>query len=358
LDLPVKLGRKGPLNEPFQGVAVAFQEQLKKDFLPSFRRVIILAGPTGVGKTALSIKLAERLGGEIISADSMQVYRGMDIGTAKVSKEERMRVPHHLIDICDIDEPFHVVQFYTRAKTICQDILDRGKVPLVVGGTGFYIHALLYGPPAGPPSDGAIRKILQEDFEKFGIEPLFEKLQQFDSTYAGTITKNDIHKVIRALEIIEISGKPVSDFPWRKRPLEPYFDFRPWFLYIPRQGLYELLEKRCDEMLKKGLLEEVLKLDRLGIRSNPTAAQAIGYRESLAFLDGAQQEEDYKTFRTSFVRGSRHLAKRQFTWFRHEKIFRWLDLSSHSEEEVLDLIIEDYKKQDPPLLEERGPRTQ
>jgi tRNA dimethylallyltransferase len=350
--------KKGPLYEPFQGISVAFQEQLKKNFLPSFRRVIIIAGPTGVGKTALAIKLAERLGGEIISADSIQVYRGMDIGTAKVSKEERARVPHHLIDICDIDEPFHVVQFYTKAKTICQDILDRGKVPLVVGGTGFYIHALLYGPPAGPPSDVAKRKILQEDYEKFGIEPLFEKLQQFDPAYAQTITKNDIHKVIRALEIIEISGKPVSDFPWKKKPLEPYFDFRPWFLYIPRQKLYEILERRCDEMLKKGLLEEVVQLDRLGIRSNPTAAQAIGYRESLAFLDGAQTEEDYKTFKASFIRGTRHLAKRQFTWFRHEKIFRWLDLSCHREDEVLDLIIEDSKKKEPPLLEASGPLPQ
>jgi tRNA dimethylallyltransferase len=333
-----------------EGVVNLLQEQLVQIPKPTDARALIIAGPTGVGKTDLSCELAERLSGEIISADSIQVYRGMDIGTAKISKEVRKRIPHHLIDMVNIDEPYHVCHFYEDARAALHDILRRGRVPIVVGGTGFYIHTLIYGPPSGPPSDAAIRHMLEEELEKFGPELLFEKLEKADPTYAKTITQNDTHKVIRALEIMEISGKPVSSFCWKARTPEPYFDFRCWFLTRQRDELYHHLDARCDAMLEKGLLEEVVRLDRAGIRQNPTAAQAIGYKQTLEFLATAQTPADYEVFREAFRRACRHLAKRQYTWFRKEPLFRWLDLSKQGREEVLEVIISDFQQEAPPTI--------
>lgn len=324
-------------------VAMQVQEQLLGLFEATHRRVIVIAGVTGVGKTQASIELAERIGGEIISADSVQVYRSMDIGTAKASLEDRKRVRHHLIDIKNLDESFTVVDFYEEAKACIQDIRVRGKVPIVVGGTGFYLHTLLYGPPSGPPADLAIRAMLEKDIEKFGIEPFFEKLEKFDPVYAATITKNDIHKIVRALEIIEVSGKPVSSFCWKDKKPEGYFDFRPWFFHMPRPTLYKKLEHRCDEMLAKGFLLEVVRLDRAGIRHNTTARQAIGYKQVLEFLETAQTEADYKCFVEAFKQATRHLVKRQCTWFRKEPLFRWLDISTYSKDELLELLISDYE---------------
>jgi len=337
------------LAEIQESVVSALQVHIAAIPKPEPRRVIILAGPSGVGKTSLSIALAERIGGEIISADSVQVYRGMDIGTAKISKEVRKKIPHHLIDVRNIDEPYHVCHFYKEAKEALQDILKRGRVPIVVGGTGFYIHALIYGPPLGPPSDATIRHMLDEELEKFGPELLFEQLEKNDPQYAATITPNDTHKVIRALEIIQISGKPVSAFSWKTRQQEPYFDFRCWFLTRPRDALYHDLDTRCDAMLAEGLLDEVLRLDRAGIRSNPTAAQAIGYKQTLEFLATAQTPADYEVFREAFRRACRHLAKRQYTWFRKEPLFRWLDLGKLTRQEVFEIIIGDLQQAGPAL---------
>ncbi|HXF28943.1 MAG TPA: tRNA (adenosine(37)-N6)-dimethylallyltransferase MiaA, partial [Chlamydiales bacterium] len=296
------------VTKSLQGLATQLQEQLLKLFHPPEQKVIVLAGPTGVGKSSLALRLAEKMGGEIVSADSIQVYRGMDIGTAKLPFNQRKGVPHHLIDIRDVCEPYNVVNFYQEAKHCCYDILRRGKVPIVAGGTGFYLHALIYGSPKGPPSNPKIRAILEAEADKFGIEPLFEKLQEYDPAYAATITPKDIHKVIRALEIIEISAKPVSSFCWKTQEPEPFFDFRPWFLHMPRKILYEALDTRCDEMLQAGLLKEVVHLDRLGIRTNPTARQAIGYKQSLEYLATGQTMKDYDEFVTIFKTASRHLV--------------------------------------------------
>ena len=275
----------------------------------------------------------------------MQVYRGMDIGTAKATPEERARVPHHLIDIRDITDPFNVKDFYEEAMTCCRDILNRGRTPIIVGGTGFYIHALLYGPPSGPGGDLQVRAMLQEEENRFGIELLFEKLLQYDPEYAATISKNDRHKILRALEIIGISGKKVSSFEWKSRKLLSFFDWRAWFIYWPREILYKRLEKRCDDMMKYGLLEEVVRLDRAGIRSNRTASQAIGYRQTLDFLDTARTSKDYETYVLNLKTASRHLAKRQFTWFRKEEAFRWLNLAEHPPEEAIDIILKDFESE-------------
>ena len=184
-------------------------EKLRVPMKNSKQKVIVLSGPTGVGKTKLSLLIAKVLGGEIISCDSMQVYRGMDIGTAKVSREDREHVPHHLIDIRDIHEGFNVTDFYREAHLAIQSILARGAVPIVVGGTGFYIHALLYGPPNGPASDFLLRHNLEMEIEEKGPSALYERLKMLDPEYAATITRNDRHKIVRALEIMSLSDKKV-----------------------------------------------------------------------------------------------------------------------------------------------------
>jgi tRNA dimethylallyltransferase len=335
-------------------VAMCVQEQLEKIFISKGRRAIVIAGPTGVGKTEISLKLAKMLSGEIISADSMQVYRGMDIGTAKATKEERELIPHHLIDIRDVTEPFNVYDYCKEAKAALEDIFNRGRVPIVVGGTGFYLHSLLYGPPEGPPADLQLREALEESAERLGLDLLYSKLEMFDPKYAATITPQDKNKVIRAIEIIELTGKKVSDFAWKSRPMLPQYDFRCWFLHLKRDRLYERLEARCKKMLEEGLLDEVKALDLLGIRNNRTASLSIGYRQTLDYLDSAQTESDYKQFVEKFIQASRHLAKRQFTWFRKEHVFRWVDVAEHEENALLEFLADDFHSPTPWLPEPTG----
>lgn len=323
-------------------VALHVQSQLAQFFCPFRHRVILLSGPTGVGKTDFSLKLAQRLDGEIVSCDSMQVYRGMDIGTAKVSIEERQRVPHHLIDIRLVNEPYNVFSYFEDAKAAIESIVARGKVPIVVGGTGFYIHALLYGPPHGPPSNPEVRLQLEEKKKQRGVDFLYALLCSQDPEYAKTLSSSDSHKIIRGLEIMELSGKKVSDFSWKERPALPLYDFRAWFFYMPKEKLHVCLNERCQEMLDAGLVEEVMELDRLGIRHNSTASRAIGYRQTLEFLDTDQTEDDYEAYVEKFKIASRHLAKRQYTWFRKETLFRWVDVTKVRQEELIDMIVEDY----------------
>lgn len=310
------------------------------------KRVLIIAGPTASGKTKLSLSLAAALGGEIISADSMQVYRGMDIGTAKVSPEERSLIAHHLIDICDIHYTFNVAEFYKHAQEAFKDIIVRENVPIVVGGSGFYIHALLYGPPSGPPSNMEVRKQLEQQMHDLGPEVLYERLQMFDPQYAATISEFDRHKIIRALEIMSLSERRVSDFPKPDKLQEQDYDFRCWFLYYPRERLYTRIEKRCDEMIEKGFLEEVKKLEEAGLRENPTASQSIGYRQALEYLSGPQTKDRLEQFLYDFKRASRHYSKRQFTWFRKEPLFRWLNIDEHPIERLKELILQDFEQGD------------
>ncbi|MDP1608439.1 MAG: tRNA (adenosine(37)-N6)-dimethylallyltransferase MiaA [Chlamydiales bacterium] len=308
------------------------------------KRVIVIAGPTAVGKTQLSLSLAQSIGGEIISADSMQVYRGMDIGTAKASLAERKAIPHHMIDICDLYETFNVAEFYYRVQDAFHDITARDNVPIVVGGSGFYIHALLYGPPAGPPSSPDVRDLLEKQMRDLGPEVLFERLQMLDPAYAATISEKDRHKIIRGLEIIAISDRKVSEFPKANKLQEQDFDFRAWFLYYPRDKLYTRIETRCDQMIQQGFLDEVRELEQKGLRLNSSAAQAIGYAQALKFLDSPQTEEDLREFALQFKKASRHYAKRQFTWFRKEPIFRWLNIEEYDQERLKELILQDFEQ--------------
>lgn len=323
-----------------------YEEEKASVLIPKRRKkVLVIAGPTACGKTSLSLKIAQAIGGEIISCDSMQIYRNTDVGTAKATREEQRIAPHHMLDIRDIHEPFNVVNFYEESMASLQEILLRDRVPIVVGGAGFYIHTFLYGPPKGPPSDIVLRARLEEDYEKFGAEMLYEKLRQVDPDYAGTITIQDRQKIIRGLEIISLTGKKVSEIPKpSQEDLSRELDFRCWFIHYPKSILYERIENRCDRMIEKGLLEEVVKLQERGLESNSSAAHSIGYRQCLEFLRSEQSESDWNRFITSFKQASRNYAKRQFTWFRREPLFRWLDLSQCSFEHAAEIIIQDFEQ--------------
>ena len=309
------------------------------------KKVIVIAGPTCSGKTDLSLRLAQQLKGEVISADSMQVYRGMDIGTAKVTMQEREATPHHLIDIRDITDEFNVVDYHYEARLSCEEISARNHVPIVCGGSGFYLHAFLYGPPQGPPSEKEIRDQLESDMEKYGPDAMFGQLQKVDPEYAATITKRDKAKIIRALEIITLTHAKVSGFQWKTPRLPLEYDFRCWFVYRPREVLYPRIEARCDAMLKEGLLEEITALDKLGLRDHRSASSSIGYKQGLTYLDSPQGDEDYEKFLHDFKKASRNYAKRQFTWFRKESEFRWLDLDAHDMEIAAEIIMQDYLRE-------------
>lgn len=334
---------KEEIERIFLGLAVEAQKQI-----PTIQRVkkkvIVISGPTAVGKSALALHLAKEMDGEIISADSMQVYRGMDIGSAKPTKAEREEVAHHLIDIRNIDEIFNVVDFYYEARHCCQQIHERNRVPIVVGGSGFYIHSLLYGPPSGPPSVPELRAKLEQEFELMGADFLFEKLMQLDAQYASTITRNDKQKIVRALEIIQLTGKKVSKLSWKGRRKPQNFDFHCWFLHRPKDILYKRIEKRCDQMLSEGLLQEVIDLEKKGLRLNTSACQSIGYRQALDYFLTDQAPEDYKRFEDKFKQASRNYAKRQFTWFRKEPMFQWMDMELHDPEVVMDIIKQEYER--------------
>ena len=326
----------------FFGFGIQAQKQLSSKLTRPRKKVIVISGPTAVGKTNFSLELARELGGEIVSADSMQIYRGMDIGTAKLKEEDRQGIPHHLIDICDVQDNYNVVDFYYESRHACQEILGRGGVPIVVGGSGFYLHSLIFGPPNGPPSVPEVRKKLEEELEARGIEAMFEKLKRLDPQYAASITCNDKQKIVRGIEIIQLTGKRVSKMTWKGRRKPLNFDFRCWFLYRPREHLYRLIDKRCDQMILEGFLDEVEMLDKNGIRVNSSASQAIGYRQALDYLKSKKTKEDYKIFIEKFKQATRNFAKRQFTWFRQEPSFRWLDMDLHDFEVALDMVVQDY----------------
>lgn len=325
------------------GFAFEAQKQLTTNLQKEKKKVIVLAGPTGTGKTAFSIDLAREMGGEIISADSMQVYHGMTVGTAKATKEERDQVPHHLIDIRNISEPFNVVDFYYEARHCCQTILARDNVPIVTGGSGFYLHSLLYGPPSGPPSVPELRKSLENEIETLGSDTMYERLKAMDPQYASTITKHDKQKIARALEIITLTGKNVSKLSWKNRQKPQNYDFHCWFLYRPKEILYHRIDKRCEKMIEAGFLDEVQVLLKEGLLANSSAAQAIGYRQAIEYFATKQSKEDFHTFLENFKRASRHYAKRQFTWFRREPIFRWLNLEMHDPEVALEIVKQEYE---------------
>ncbi len=303
-------------------------------------KVLVIAGPTASGKTRLSIELGELLGGEVLSADSMQVYQGLDIGTAKATAEDRSLIAHHLLDLVTLDEPFNVAEYYKEAILALQQVIGRGNLPMLVGGSGFYVHSLIYGPPEGPPSVFHVREQLERQMDDLGADALYERVQLLDPVYAATISEKDRHKIIRALEIMILSDRRVSDFAKEVEVPDDRYDFRCFFIHYPRQELYTRIEERCDQMIHQGLMDEVKKwLEPL--RSNVSASQAIGYRQAIEYLDSAKTPDDWATFLQSFKRASRAYAKRQFTWFKKEPLFTWLNVGELGLEGVKEKILQD-----------------
>ena len=303
------------------------------------RPLIILTGPTAVGKTAASIGLAQAIGGEIISADSMQVYRHMDIGSAKIRPDEMAGVTHHLIDVLDPDEEFHVVRFQQMAKTAMEKIYANGHIPIVVGGTGFYIQALLYDIDfTEDEGDGTYRAFLLEYAKVHGAEALHEKLRETDPKAADSIHANNVKRVIRALEFHHLTGQKISEHNEKERKKESPYAFAYFVLNDERAHLYDRINRRVDMMIEEGLIEEVSALKKMGCTRDMVSMQGLGYKEILEYLDGecSLDEAIYK-----IKRDTRHFAKRQITWFKRENDVIWINKKdcNYDETEVLSTML-------------------
>lgn len=294
------------------------------------KRVIAVVGPTASGKTALALELAKKLNGEVISCDSMQIYRGMDIGTAKPTKEERAAVPHHLIDIRDPSEDFSAADYAVEAKIALNDIFSRGKTPIFCGGTGLYLDAVLTeNKYSDAPCDELLRASLLEDSEKYGVYDLWDRLYSVDPVEAVKVHPNNVKRVARALEIFILTGQKKSEWDAKSRlgtsPYKTVF-FQP---DRPREELYKRIDLRVDIMMKDGLMYEVENLVNSGkLPRTSTAAQAIGYKEITDFLDGkCSLKESVETIKLS----SRRYAKRQLTWFKRNPTVNMLEMSGNFE---------------------------
>ncbi|MBO5209268.1 MAG: tRNA (adenosine(37)-N6)-dimethylallyltransferase MiaA [Lachnospiraceae bacterium] len=286
------------------------------------RPLVILTGPTAVGKTALSISLAKAINGEIISADSMQVYKYMDIGSAKIMPEEMDGVPHYLVDILEPTDEFHVVKFQTLAKEAMEKIYAKGKIPILVGGTGFYIQSVLYDIDfAQSEEDETFRNELEQFAKENGNEALFERLRAVDPKSCEIIHANNVKRVIRAIEFYEKTGKRISEHNDEQRENESPYNFVYFVLNDDRTKIYERIDKRVDKMLADGLVEEVQHLKNMGCTRNLVSMQGLGYKEILEYLDGECTLED-AIYRIK--RDTRHFAKRQLTWFRRERDVTWV----------------------------------
>ena len=294
---------------------------------------MIIAGPTATGKSASAVELALRMGGEVISADSMQVYRGMDIGSAKVTREEMRGVPHHLIDCVDPDETWNVVRFKEQASLAVRDIADRGKLPIVCGGTGFYIQALLYDIDFTQMEENApLRKRLSDMAAEKGPEAVHALLAQRDPASAAAIHPGNVKRVIRALEFIEESGRSIAVHNAEQREKQSAYRSVFFVLTMDRAKLYERIDRRVDIMMQQGLLEEVTRLRDMGIARDSTAMQGIGYKQIYGFLEG---EYDLEEAVRLIKRDTRHFAKRQLTWFRREKEVLWVDTDRFANREEM-----------------------
>lgn len=305
--------------------------------------LIILTGPTAVGKTALSIGLAKVLNGEIISADSMQVYKGMDVGTAKIKPEEMFGIKHYLIDEFDPADEFNIAIFQKRCKEAIDEIYAKGKVPIIVGGTGFYIQSVLYDISFDKTeTDHSYRDQMEHFASVHGNEALHEKLREVDVESADAIHPNNVKRVIRALEYFDQTGKKMSEHNEEQQQKEAAYDFRYYVLSLPREILYERINKRVDLMKEEGLVEEVEKLLANGCTRDMVSMQGLGYKEIIDALDGKMTlDEAFETIKKE----TRHFAKRQFTWFRREKSVSWIDKEKFAtEEDILAYCVNDCKE--------------
>ncbi|MBP5745675.1 MAG: tRNA (adenosine(37)-N6)-dimethylallyltransferase MiaA [Lachnospiraceae bacterium] len=304
------------------------------------KKIVIISGPTAVGKTSISIKMAHRLNGEIISADSMQVYKGMDIGSAKIKPDEMEGIRHHLIDILEPDRDFNVQIFQKLAGEAIEDICKRGKLPIIVGGTAFYIQALLYGIDfTEEDHDDSYRNKLNELSE----DELYERLDQIDHEYAKTTHKNNKKRVIRALEYNHFTGRKFSEYNTEQSQRKAIYDYRYFVMNDKRENIYASIDRRVDIMMDNGLLDEVVRLNELNLPKECNSRQGIGYKELFEYLDGrCSLEEAIENIK----KNTRHFAKRQLTWLKHEDdtIFINKDEYNYDEELMLDFMISKFEE--------------
>ena len=304
------------------------------------KKIVIISGPTAVGKTSISIKMAHRLNGEIISADSMQVYKGMDIGSAKITSGEMEGIRHHLIDILEPDRDFNVQIFQKLAGEAIEDICKRGKLPIIVGGTAFYIQALLYGIDfTEEDHDDSYRNKLNELSEN----ELYERLNQIDPEYAKTTHKNNKKRVIRAIEYNHFTGRKFSEYNAEQSQRKAIYDYRYFVLDDRRENIYASIDRRVDNMMDNGLLDEVVRLNELNLPKDCNSRQGIGYKELFEYLDGRcsliEAVENIK-------KNTRHFAKRQLTWLKHEDdtIFINKEEFNYDEECMLEFMIRKFEE--------------
>ena len=304
------------------------------------KKIVIISGPTAVGKTSISIKMAHRLNGEIISADSMQVYKGMDIGSAKITSVEMEGIRHHLIDILEPDRDFNVQIFQKLAGEAIEDICKRGKLPIIVGGTAFYIQALLYGIDfTEEDHDDSYRNKLNELSEN----ELYERLNQIDPEYAKTTHKNNKKRVIRAIEYNHFTGRKFSEYNAEQSQRKAIYDYRYFVLDDRRENIYASIDRRVDIMMDNGLLDEVVRLNELNLPKDCNSRQGIGYKELFEYLDGRcsliEAVENIK-------KNTRHFAKRQLTWLKHEDdtIFINKEEFNYDEECMLEFMIRKFEE--------------
>jgi tRNA dimethylallyltransferase len=292
------------------------------------KKLIFIVGPTAIGKTGISFELAKLIECEIISCDSMQVYRGMNIGTSKPAKVLLGSIPHHLIDIIEPYEEFSVAQFRTLAVKAIDDIISRGKTPLLVGGSGLYVKVLIDGIFEAPVTDRELRQRLQEEAEEFGSGALYTHLIQVDAEGAQSIHPNDLRRIIRALEVYEKAKAPISELRKKTSGLGEQYDVRIFGLNMERPALYRKIDERVDQMFSEGLINEARAL--MDGRLSLTASQALGYREAFGYLAGEYDIEEAKRL---VKRNTRHFAKRQLTWFRRDTRVGWIELDENFDTE-------------------------
>ena len=302
-------------------------------------KLIILAGPTASGKTSVSIDLAKRIGGEIVSADSMQVYRGMDVGTAKIKADEMQGVKHYLINVLDPTEDFNIVKFQNMVKYSIEEIKRNGHIPILVGGTGFYIQSVIYDIDFDTQDDnGDIRKALEEEYDKMGANFMYEKLKKIDSVSAENIHKNNKKRIIRAIEYFLINNALISAHNESQRKKDSPYDFRFFVLNPPRDILYDRINQRVDKMVEEGLVGEVKDLKNAGLSIENISMQGIGYKEILEYLDG---EITLDEAIDNIKQNTRHMAKRQVTWFKREKDVIYINpFEFENNEKIVDYMVE------------------
>jgi tRNA dimethylallyltransferase len=294
------------------------------------KKILIITGPTAVGKSAAAVKLAQQLNGEIISADSMQIYKGMDIGTAKIKPTEMQSIPHYLIDELNPDQTYNAAIFRDRAKALIDDISAKGKLPIICGGTGFYINALLYDVDFDGQSGAnpGYRATLQQIAQGQGKEKLYEMLQKTDPEAAEAIGPNNIKRLIRALEYHNTTGQKISGHNAAQRAKQPAYNAQIQILTAERAWLYNRINQRVDSMMQEGLLNEVQTLLNKGFSKDLTSMQAIGYKELIRHLNGQNSEYNLETAIDAIKQGTRRFAKRQITWFKHRlPQAEWIDMS-------------------------------